>query len=271
MEYKLLIYRVKNYFRNNAKMILTGLAILIMVVTCGTVLISRLAEKDNAKGLMITLSEVAKDKKPFYGKLSDVKHMSFGEMLSGDYKSEQEQKLEISNAKMQEILFAKNQNRKDKAAKEELVASASLSTKKKGELSSTVVTPVDEDTVAVMSPTDGYVSDYHPVYADENGTYEYIDTFILTGYCPCSICCGVYSNMENPTTASGTRATAGRTIAADAAMFPFGTQLVINGQIYTVEDRGGAIRGKRIDVFFDSHYEALQFGRRQAEVYRVME
>ena len=252
MEYKLLIYRVKNYFRNNAKMILTGLAIFIMVVTCGTVLISRLAEKDNAKGLMITLSEVAKDKKPFYGKLSDVKHMSFGEMLSGDYKSEQEQKLEISNAKMQEILFAKNQNRKD-------------------ELSSTVVTPVDEDTVAVMSPTDGYVSDYHPVYADENGTYEYIDTFILTGYCPCSICCGVYSNMENPTTASGTRATAGRTIAADAAMFPFGTQLVINGQIYTVEDRGGAIRGKRIDVFFDSHYEALQFGRRQAEVYRVME
>ena len=76
--------------------------------------------------------------------------------------------------------------------------------------------------------------------------------------------------MENPTTASGTTATAGRTIAAPSN-FAFGTQLVINGQVYTVEDRGSAITGNRIDVFFSSHAEALAFGRRSASVYRLVQ
>lgn len=75
--------------------------------------------------------------------------------------------------------------------------------------------------------------------------------------------------MENPTTASGTRATAGRTIAADTSVLPFGTKVMINGQIYTVEDTGGAIVGNRIDIFFNSHQDALEFGRRVATVYKV--
>ena len=77
----------------------------------------------------------------------------------------------------------------------------------------------------------------------------------VTGYCACVKCCG----KTNGITASGTKATAGRTIAA-SGQFAFGTKLLINGTTYTVEDRGGAIKGNKIDVYFNTHAEALQWG-----------
>ncbi len=92
---------------------------------------------------------------------------------------------------------------------------------------------------------------------------KYAGTFKITGYCSCSSCCG----KSNGITASGTRATAGRTIAADTSKFPFGTQMIIDGHTYTVEDRGGAISGNRIDMFFSSHDSALQWGVRYCDVY----
>ncbi len=80
-------------------------------------------------------------------------------------------------------------------------------------------------------------------------------TYKVTAYCPCSKCCGKTSGI----TASGTTATAGRTVAA-SSQFAFGTKLNIGGQIYTVEDRGGSISGNRIDVFVSTHAEALAWG-----------
>ena len=77
----------------------------------------------------------------------------------------------------------------------------------------------------------------------------------VTAYCPCSKCCGKSSGI----TALGTRATAGRTVAA-SSKFSFGTKLNVNGHIYTVEDRGGAISGNKIDIFVNSHAEALAGG-----------
>lgn len=79
--------------------------------------------------------------------------------------------------------------------------------------------------------------------------------FKVTAYCSCAKCCGKTTGI----TASGTRATSGRTIAA-SGQFAFGTKLLINGQEYTVEDRGGAIQGNRIDIYMDSHAEALAWG-----------
>ena len=79
--------------------------------------------------------------------------------------------------------------------------------------------------------------------------------FKITAYCPCAKCCGKQTGI----TASGTRATAGRTIAA-SSQYAFGTKLLINGQVYTVEDRGGAIKGNKIDVYMDSHAQALAWG-----------
>lgn len=83
----------------------------------------------------------------------------------------------------------------------------------------------------------------------------------ITAYCPCSKCCGKSTGR----TASGTKATAGRTVAA-SGKFAFGTKLNIGGHVYTVEDRGGAINGNKIDIFVNSHAEALQWGVRYLPV-----
>lgn len=91
---------------------------------------------------------------------------------------------------------------------------------------------------------------------------KYLGRFKLTAYCSCSICCGKWSGGG---TASGTTPTPGRTIAM--AGVPFGTKLSINGQIYTVEDRGTAYG--HVDIFMGSHSEALSFGMRYADVYQV--
>lgn len=79
--------------------------------------------------------------------------------------------------------------------------------------------------------------------------------FKVTAYCSCAKCCGKTTGM----TASGTKATAGHTVAA-SGQFAFGTKLIINGQEYTVEDRGGAIQGNRIDIYMNSHAEAVAWG-----------
>ncbi len=83
----------------------------------------------------------------------------------------------------------------------------------------------------------------------------------ITAYCPCSKCCGKATGR----TASGTKATAGRTVAA-SGKFAFGTKLNIGGHVYTVEDRGGAVNGNKIDIFVNSHAEALQWGVRYLPV-----
>ena len=86
-------------------------------------------------------------------------------------------------------------------------------------------------------------------------------TYKITAYCPCSKCCGKSTGR----TASGTKATAGRTVAA-SSKFAFGTKLNIGGHIYTVEDRGGAVNGNKIDIFVNTHSEALQWGVRYMTV-----
>ena len=81
------------------------------------------------------------------------------------------------------------------------------------------------------------------------------ETYKITAYCSCSKCCGKSTGR----TSSGTHATVGRTVAAPAK-FAYGTKLNIGGHIYTVEDRGGAITGNRIDIYVSSHSAALQWG-----------
>ena len=86
-------------------------------------------------------------------------------------------------------------------------------------------------------------------------------TYKITAYCPCSKCCGKSTGR----TASGTTATPGRTVAA-SSKFAFGTKLNIGGHVYTVEDRGGAVNGNKIDIFVSSHSEALAWGVRYLPV-----
>ena len=92
---------------------------------------------------------------------------------------------------------------------------------------------------------------------------EYIEvTATLTAYCPCMKCCGKSDGI----TASGTQATAGRTVAVDTRLIPYGTEISIDGKTYIAEDCGGKVKGYTIDVFFDSHEEALNFGRQTKTV-----
>jgi 3D (Asp-Asp-Asp) domain-containing protein len=94
-----------------------------------------------------------------------------------------------------------------------------------------------------------------------------IVTMEVTAYCPCPKCCGP---KAAGITASGKSVSynAGRFVAADSS-FRFGTKLMIPGyhaQPVEVIDRGGAIKGNKLDVFFPTHEQALKWGRRHISV-----
>ncbi|MCR5178878.1 MAG: 3D domain-containing protein [Lachnospiraceae bacterium] len=90
-----------------------------------------------------------------------------------------------------------------------------------------------------------------------------VGEYTLTAYCPCELCTGKRDGI----TYSGTKACQGRTIAVDPALFRMGDQVMIDGHVFTCEDTGKAIKSTHIDIFMDSHEEALSFGTRKAEVY----
>jgi len=91
----------------------------------------------------------------------------------------------------------------------------------------------------------------------------------VTAYCPCTKCCG---EQAAGITASGksVRHNNGRFVAADTRLLPFGTELSIpgyhGGQAVPVLDRGGAIKGNRLDVYFPTHQQALNWGRQRLPV-----
>ncbi len=106
-------------------------------------------------------------------------------------------------------------------------------------------------------------------------------TMEITGYCNCGGCCNWHrpylglgspvissgSNKGKPKkigkTASGSTARYG-TVAADTSVLPFGTIVYVDGYGYgRVEDRGGAIKGKKLDLWFPSHSAAMKWGRKK--------
>ena len=92
--------------------------------------------------------------------------------------------------------------------------------------------------------------------------WESLGTYTITAYCPCKTCCGQWADGI---TASGETATEGVTIAASSEL-DFGTVVRIDGHEYTVQDRGGAITGNRMDLYFENHDDALAWGVQTKEV-----
>lgn len=90
-----------------------------------------------------------------------------------------------------------------------------------------------------------------------------LGSFQTTAYCACSKCCG--PNAKG-ITATGTKVTAGRTIAVDPNVISLGSKVLINGKQYTAEDTGSAVKGKIIDIYMGSHSDALAWGRRSVDV-----
>lgn len=89
----------------------------------------------------------------------------------------------------------------------------------------------------------------------------------VTAYCPCPKCCGQYSDGV---TACGHKIQPGDVFVAADKRYSFRTEMIIprynDGQPVKVLDRGGAIQGDRLDVFFASHQEALEWGVRYLDV-----
>lgn len=112
---------------------------------------------------------------------------------------------------------------------------------------------------------------YEEEIYEEETTLDNVKTevFEITAYCSCKSCCGQWSpevTGKSSITSTGVVPKQGRTIAVDPKVIPYGTVVYINGNEYIAEDCGGAIKGKRIDMYFDSHEEALNWGRQRLEV-----
>lgn len=183
--------------------------------------------------------------------------------------------LQVTLNKKQADLQAKlSQAEKDLSSSSQQLASAKAAikaaeeaAKKKAEQEAKEQEAAAKEEVGKNPPNSG--SSTPPSGGDSSGDSsqgtKYLGVFKITHYCPCTICCG--PNGGN-TTASGTKPTAGRTIAVDKRKIPFSTRVVINGHTYVAEDTGGAIKGNRIDIFVNTHQEALNKGVYYAKVYQ---
>lgn len=104
--------------------------------------------------------------------------------------------------------------------------------------------------------------------------WKTLGEFKITAYCSCVRCCSIWAKnrpldengKEIVYTASGERAEAGKTIAVDTSVIPFGTEVRIGDTVYTAQDTGSAVKGNVIDIYFDSHEDAVKHGAKYLEV-----
>lgn len=124
-----------------------------------------------------------------------------------------------------------------------------------------MVEPIPETVQAVEAPPAAIeIKDAAPAETVPAGRWESLGTWKLTAYCPCEKCNG---RGRAWTTASGATMEPGKTVAVGG--LPFGTELMINGQIYVVQDRG--VKGKHADILYPDHHSAREFGIQKAEVF----
>lgn len=106
--------------------------------------------------------------------------------------------------------------------------------------------------------------------------YVSLGEYKLTSYCACEKCCGYWATIRptdadgNPIvyTASGAVARQGVTVAADTDILPYGTVLLIGGEEFIVQDCGGGVNGKHIDIYFEDHQAAVAFGVKYKEIFK---
>jgi len=106
--------------------------------------------------------------------------------------------------------------------------------------------------------------------AVSRGNYIFSPKLILQNVVLTAYTADVVSTGKSPgdkgygITSSGARATQGRTIAVDPKIIPIGTWVYIEGiGLRRAEDTGSAVKGKKIDIYFDNHATAKKFGRKK--------
>lgn len=91
----------------------------------------------------------------------------------------------------------------------------------------------------------------------------------VTAYSPDAASCYPYADGQTATLHS-VDTNGGFLVAADTSLLPFGTMLSIDGyasgSVVPVLDRGGAIKGNRLDLLFPTHEEAIQWGVKTLDV-----
>lgn len=103
-----------------------------------------------------------------------------------------------------------------------------------------------------------------PLSTIENASIVESMKMEVTAYCGCEKCCGSYADGI---TANGYKLQNGNKVIAAPKNIPFGTKIYVPGYgLATVEDRGGSIKGNRLDVYFQTHKEALEWGRQKLVV-----
>jgi 3D (Asp-Asp-Asp) domain-containing protein len=89
----------------------------------------------------------------------------------------------------------------------------------------------------------------------------------VTGYCPCKKCCG---RSAKGITASGHKISWGNRFVAAPKNIPFGSEIIIPGynneKPVKVLDRGRVIKGNRLDVFYNTHHTAGNWGTKYLNV-----
>jgi 3D (Asp-Asp-Asp) domain-containing protein len=122
---------------------------------------------------------------------------------------------------------------------------------------------------SIVSFSPAYAQDAdagHPSNTNNESKYE-TRLMRVTAYCPCSKCCGEHADGI---TANGHKICPRDAFVAADRKFAFGTELIVpgynEGRPVRVLDRGGSIKDNRLDVFFHTHEEALQWGVQYLEV-----
>lgn len=116
---------------------------------------------------------------------------------------------------------------------------------------------------------------YEPEPAPPEPVTTYLGTYTVTAYCPCEICCGKWSNPDNPKTASSTTPTELITVGADWDELVPGTTIYIDGVgERIVEDKvagwvADKYDGKVLDLYYFDHSDALDFGKQKLDVWEV--
>lgn len=102
----------------------------------------------------------------------------------------------------------------------------------------------------------------------EKTKYQFLGTFLLTGYDDCYQCQEEYVG----TTALGVAPRTNHTIAVDTRVIPLGSHVLINDIEYVAEDVGGGVSGSHIDIFVGSHAETFSnFCNGYADVYLIVD
>jgi 3D (Asp-Asp-Asp) domain-containing protein len=115
-------------------------------------------------------------------------------------------------------------------------------------------------------PSLSTTTNYNYNSARDHGQWQTV-RMRVTAYCACPKCCGHFSDGI---TANNHKIQHGDVFAAADKKYAFMTELVVPGYNNTkpirVMDRGGAIKGDKLDLFFHTHKQALAWGVQYLDV-----